>query len=153
MRVLIIICVTLLGHMLVAQEDLGKMTNVKIWKLLHEEMREVQGQMGNWQFIYEEYPMMLITDAGANRMRIMTPVIEESQLNEVHYKLMLEANFDRALDAKYAIYNTIVWSVFTHPLEELKIEQLKDAISQVAELSKTFGTTYTSTDMVFGGGN
>lgn len=138
-----------------AQEEIdqNKMTNVRIWKLLHEEMEGVQGQMGNWQFILRNRPMMIITDVGANRMRIMTPIIEETKLDSIHYKIMLEANFDKALDAKYAIFNTIVWSVFTHPLEELKKNQLKDAIEQVVTLSENFGTSYTSTDMVFGGGN
>ncbi len=153
-NVLLIILEVLFIPVMAQQQDVEeKMTNVKIWKILHEDMEEVHGQMGNWQFIVRQRPIMIITDAGANRMRVMTPVIEESQLDSVDYKIMLEANFDRALDAKYAIFNSIVWSVFTHPLEELQADQLKDAIEQVATLSENFGTSYTSTSMVFGGGN
>jgi hypothetical protein len=43
-----------------------------------------------------------------------------------------------------------VVSVFTHPLKELSREQLLNAIDQVIALSKTFGTTYSSTDLEFG---
>ena len=65
---------------------------------------------------------------------------------------MLEANFDRALDAKYSIYQDVVWSVYTHPLGELTVEQFKDALNQVARLSQNFGGSYTSTDWIFGDG-
>ncbi len=136
-----------------AQESEGKMTNVKMWKILHEDFEDVQGQMGNWQLKVRERPVLIITDVSANRMRIMSPIIEQKELKDEHYKLMLEANFDRALDSKYALFNTVVWSVYTHPLEELSGSQFKDALEQVVTLSENFGGSYTSTDMVFGGGN
>ncbi|MEP5612795.1 MAG: hypothetical protein ABJP45_11125 [Cyclobacteriaceae bacterium] len=132
------------------QEEM-KMTNVKIWKILHEDIEDVQGQMGNWQFMMRQRPVMIVTDVGANRMRIMSPIVEETELKEIHQKAMLEANFDRALDAKYATYNSVVWSVFTHPMEELTVPQFKDALDQVVTLSENFGSSYTSTDLVFGG--
>ncbi len=136
---------------LLAQDVDDKMTNVKMWKILHEDIEDVQGQMGNWQFMMRERPVMIITDVGANRMRIMSPIVEQKELKDEHFKVMLEANFDRALDSKYALFNSIVWSVFTHPLEELTTDQFKDALEQVVKLSENFGGSYTSTDMVFGG--
>ena len=136
-----------------AQDVSDKMTNVKMWKILHEDIDDVQGQMGNWQFMMRERPVMIITDVSANRMRIMSPIIEQKELKDEHFKVMLEANFDRALDSKYALFNSIVWSVYTHPLEELTTDQFKDALEQVVKLSENFGGSYTSTDMVFGGGN
>ncbi|MEP1095094.1 MAG: hypothetical protein ABJG78_08290 [Cyclobacteriaceae bacterium] len=139
----------LFTSILCAQET--KMTNVKMWTILHEDIEEVQGQMGNWQFMMRERPVMIVTDVSANRMRIMSPIVEETELKAEHYKILLEANFDRALDSKYAIFNAIVWAVFTHPLEELTTPQFKDALDQVVTLSENFGGTYTSTDMVFGG--
>lgn len=135
-----------------AQEPSEKMSNVRIWKILNEDVKELQGQMGNWQFMMRERPVMIITDPGANRMRIISPVVEEKDLQKDHFKIMMEANFDRALDAKYALYDSIVWTVFTHPLEELTSDQFKDAVEQVVKLSETFGSSYTSTDFVFGGG-
>jgi len=146
-----IACLFLLFCTLVQGQDDSKMTNVKMWKILHEDIEDVQGQMGNWQFMMRQRPVMIVTDVGANRMRIMSPIVEETELKEEHYKILLEANFDRALDSKYAIYNAIVWAVFTHPLEELTTPQFKDALDQVVTLSENFGGSYTSTDMVFGG--
>jgi len=66
---------------------------------------------------------------------------------------LLEANFDRALDAKYCLYEGFVCSVFTHPLKELQDHQFVDALQQVVNLANNYGTTFTSTDFVFGGDN
>ncbi len=150
MRIPIILTLFIWSASCFAQED--KMTNVKMWKILKEQVNDLEGQMGNWQFMVRERPVMIITDPGANRMRIVSPIIEQAKLTPEHYKVLLEANFDRALDAKYALYNQIVWSVFTHPLEELTTAQFTDAMEQVVRLSENFGTTFASTDFVFGGG-
>ncbi|MEM1124681.1 MAG: hypothetical protein AAGJ18_29850, partial [Bacteroidota bacterium] len=55
-----------------------------------------------------------------------------------------------ALDAKYALYSGFVVSLFTHPLQELTEDQFKDAVKQVAVAAQNFGTTYSSTDLIFG---
>ena len=152
-KTIIVSLFQLMVFVAVGQTAFDKMTNEKMQKILYREASEVQGDLGNWQFMYRSRPLLILTDATANRMRIMTPILEEKDLEKEQYKVMLEANFDRALDAKYAVYEEIVWSVFTHPLAELTVEQLKDAMGQVATLAENFGTTYTSTSLVFGGGN
>ena len=84
-------------------------------------------------------------------MRIFTFVTEASELEGEQVKSMLKANFHSALDAKYALSDGFVISVFTHPLKELTEGQAIDALKQVVMLAYTFGTTYTSTGWVFGG--
>lgn len=140
-----------LVQMAFGQNAFDDMTNEKIQKILYREAQDIEGQLGAWQFNYRQHQTMILTDENANRMRIMTPIIEEKDLEEEQYKIMLEANFDRALDAKYALFDGIVWAVFTHPLAELEVEQFKNAMNQVITLSETFGSTYNSTDFVFGG--
>jgi len=151
MRILFFSTFLVILHTASSQSAFDKMTNEKMQKILYREAENVEGEVGRWQFLFQEKPLMILTDENANRMRIMSPVIEEKDLEEDQYKLMLEANFDRALDAKYSIYEGVVWSVFTHPLGELTVEQFKDAMKQVAALSGNFGTTYNSTDFLFGG--
>ncbi|MEL6559038.1 MAG: hypothetical protein AAFQ94_12695 [Bacteroidota bacterium] len=136
-----------------AQSAFDKMTNEKMSKVLLREATEVEGKLGNWQVLYQETLLLVITDENYNRMRIITPVQEVAKLKEGELKILLESNFDKALDSKYAIFDDLVWSTFTHPLNELTVEQFKDAMKQVVMLSKTFGTTYTSTDFVFGTAN
>ncbi len=140
-----------------AQSAFDKMSNSKMEKILHREAQDVQRMPGSeevpgrWQVIYMERTLYIITDELANRMRVMTPVIEEGHLEMEDYKLVMEANFDRALDAKYSLYQGYLWSSFTHPLQELTVEQFKDAMRQVATLADRYGSSYSSTDMVFGG--
>lgn len=132
-----------------AQVDTREMSNERMGKVLEEEVGELNGGSGAWQFVYGEQPVVVVTDEAANRMRIFSPVVEEGDLEAGQMKKMLEANFHSALDAKYSLYEGFVVSVFTHPLRELTDEQLIDAARQVVVLARTFGTTYQSTDIIF----
>ena len=82
----------------------------------------------------------------------MTPVTSEDKLDAEELSRLLSANFDRALDAKYAISNETLWSVFTHPLAELTDEQFIGCVGQVVTLADNFGTSYSSSGLYFGGG-
>ena len=93
----------------------------------------------------------LITDEEANRMRLMAGIVETEKLSKEDLDILMEANYDRALDAKYAISDKILWSVYVHPLRELHEKQVVDALYQVFALVKNYGTSYASTDMIFGG--
>lgn len=128
------------------------MTNKKMHAIFKKEATNLEGDLGAWQMEYGQYFLIAITDESANRMRLFTPIIEEEKLERGQLRKMLEANFHSALDAKYALYKETVVSVFTHPLAELTEEQLIDAMRQVVTLANTFGTSYTSTGWVFGGG-
>ncbi len=128
------------------------MDNERMGKLLAEEFETLEGDLGAWQFTFGDHLVMVITDEAANRMRIFSPVIAEKDIDPEQYIKMLEANFHSALDAKYALYEGFVISVFTHPLRELRSEQFLDAARQVIILSATFGSTYQSTDMIFSPG-
>jgi len=103
------------------------------------------------EYQLDKVRIYLIADENANRMRLMAGVIEESKMSKEDLVKVLEANYDKALDAKYALSNEVLWSVFTHPLRELSPEQVVDALNQVRNLVNNYGTTYTSTDLVFGG--
>jgi len=127
------------------------MSNKKLQKILEETAEKIKGKTGLWTVTYGELPLLVVTDERANRMRIFTFVTEESELEAEHIKSMLKANFHSALDAKYAISDGFVISVYTHPLKELTETQAIDALKQVVTLAYTFGTTYTSTGWVFGG--
>ena len=126
-----------------------KMNNAKLGKIIKEQSAEVEGKAGYWQFKYKNTYLLLITDEKHNRMRLITPIIEEEKLPENYFKNALRANFHTALDVKYALADGMMWCVFIHPLKELSEEQVIDAMSQVYYGAMTFGTTYSSTDLVF----
>lgn len=138
-----------------AQSAFDKMSSEKMEKILHRHATEVttipgSEEPGRWKIIFMNRELFVITDEPANRMRILTPIIEEENLDTDDLKVLLEANFDRALDAKYSLYQGFLWSSYTHPLQQLTVEQLKDALKQVATLADRYGDTYSSTDLVFG---
>lgn len=108
---------------------------------------------GSWKFKISRRPVLIVTDLRNNRMRIMSPVTKLAGLPEGALQRMMQANFDTALDARYAIARGIVWATFIHPLSELHDRQFISAIGQTVNLGITFGKTFSSGAMSFGGGD
>jgi len=104
-----------------------------------------------FQFLYKRKLLICVYDESANRMRIMTPIIERAEIGEEELLNAMVANYHSALDVRYALSDEMVWSVYTHPLKSLAIPQLKDAVLQVYRAAITFGSTYSSSDLVFPG--
>ncbi len=111
----------------------------------------IQGKNGSWHFFIKDVQMLSITDTKNNRMRIISPIADSNSLNNELIKAALVANFHTALDVKYAVSDGVLWSVFIHPLKELSKNQVKDAVSQVYYANINFGTTFSSTALVFPG--
>ncbi len=130
-----------------------QMDNSKLQEIIKKNADTLGGVSGNWKFLHKEIPMLCVTDATNNRMRIISPITESKNLDKDLLLDSMTANFHSALDVKYAISNGILWSVYIHPLKELTPEQTENAISQVYYAAKTFGTTFSSTALIFGGGN
>lgn len=82
-------------------------------------------------------------------MRIMAPigVVEELDADLLH--VLLQANYDRALDARYAMRGNELWSVVVHPLATLATDDLPSLFDQVTTLVKNTGSTFASTELVF----
>ncbi len=104
------------------------------------------------QFTYDGAVLMCISDSAADRMRIISPIIELSEIEGEQLILALAANFHTALDARYAISDGVVYAAYIHPLRPLSDEEVHSAIRQVARARNTFGDEYTSGELFFGGG-
>ncbi len=126
------------------------MTNNLLQEIINQKADTIGGVMGNWKFIYKKIPMLCVTDEQNNRMRIISPITESANLDKDLLLDSMTANFHSALDVKYAISNGILWSVYIHPLKELSSEQVESAMSQVYYAAKNFGTTFSSTALLFG---
>lgn len=128
------------------------MSNTQLHQLLRKEADSIVGTRSNYsEFIKHERSIICISDSIANRMRIISPITKVDQLSAQHIVASLAANFHTALDVKYAVSDGVMWSVFIHPLKELSVEQVKDALAQVHNANINFGTTYQSTQLIFGG--
>ncbi|MGE0567100.1 MAG: hypothetical protein AB7O73_04065 [Bacteroidia bacterium] len=126
--------------------------NLRLDKLIKQQAEVIKSQLGYWELKFENRYIIIVTDETHNRMRIISAIIEEKKIKKNELIVLLSANFDKALDAKYAIYNGYLWSVFTHPFGELEDEQFIDALKQVKTLADNYGGSYTSSDLIFGGG-
>ncbi|MDC8003975.1 hypothetical protein POV27_07915 [Aureisphaera galaxeae] len=144
--------ILLLFALLLSTISFSQMNNDRLETLLTEKVDSIDGISGRWQLVYNELPMMVITDETNDRMRIIAPIVEVDKLNEEILLDCLAANFHTALDVKYALSNDIMWSVFIHPLSPLSDKELNSAVDQVYYAAINFGTTYTSTPLLFGGG-
>ncbi len=131
----------------------AQMNNDRLETLLTEKVDSINGVSGRWQLVYNELPMMVITDENNDRMRIIAPIVDANKLNEDILLDCLVANFHSALDVKYALSNDIIWSVFIHPLGPLTDKELNNAVDQVYYAAVNFGSSYSSTPLLFGGGN
>jgi len=129
------------------------MNNEIMEKLLKETVEFMEGEAGNWQMIYRERLVFILTDETNNRMRIFSPFVETDSLQTGEKDQLLVANFHSALDAKYCIFEGLVMSIYTHPLRELTKDQLLDALLQVVTLADNFRGSFSSTDLIFSPGN
>ena len=94
----------------------------------------------------------VMTDERADRMRIMIPIRRFNTQNLENLQLaliVLQANYDRALDARYAVHDGLLWSAFIHPLGSLTPKDLQNALQQVKTLAENTGTSYSSSPMIF----
>lgn len=118
-------------------------------KLLESYLKELEGEKGFWRGNRDEVPVFVFSDDEHDRMRIMAPigVVEELDADLLH--VLLQANYDRALDARYAMRNKEIWAVVVHPLATLATDDLPNLFDQVVMLVKNTGTTFASTELVF----
>lgn len=129
------------------------MTLDRLNELLHQLDGDLIQDGPSWQLEFQGRLMIVIADGSADRMRIMTPVTETSDLDQAELYRLLQANFDSALDARYAVAQDVLWSVFIHPLSPLDEAQLANALFQVYSAAATFGTSYSSGQFTYGGGD
>ncbi len=105
------------------------------------------------EFTLEDIPVIVIADARADRMRAMVPIASAEGLAQADLLRLMQANFDAALDARYAVANGRLWGVFIHPLSPLQKDHFLSGLVQTITVARTYGTAYTSGGAVFGGGD
>ncbi|MEO0756380.1 MAG: hypothetical protein AAFY78_05845 [Cyanobacteria bacterium J06648_16] len=133
----------------VTPDALAEMSIERLDQILQSEANDLQGGNGQWQMTVEGQTVIVLADATNNRMRIVAPVVPTSSLSSEQIQAMLVANFHSALDARYAVSNGNVVSIFVHPLSTLQETDLRSGLRQVAVLADTFGSSYSSGGLGF----
>ncbi|MHA7857270.1 MAG: type III secretion system chaperone family protein [Henriciella sp.] len=104
-------------------------------------------------FTIDDTMVTLVFDVNADRMRLFSQIRPSDGLSGPQLRRLMQANFDTALDARYAVAQGQLWSTFMHRLTSLTQEDFVSALAQTVTLVKTFGTTFSSGAMSFGGGD
>lgn len=95
-------------------------------------------------------------DLSIDRMRVVAPVVSLNEADKLGttaptlLERMLTANYHSALDPRYALEYGIVMSSFLHPLSTIGEGQFYSALQQVTEMVWTFGTSFSSSELVYG---
>lgn len=131
----------------------AEMTLERLTEIVRAVDPDVQVAGPAMQFTVEDIPIIVVTDPTADRMRAMVPIRSAKGLSAEDMQRMMQANFDSALDARYAVAKERLWSVFIHPLSPLGKNEFLSGIGQVVNLATTYGGAYTSGALTFGGGD
>ena len=131
----------------------GAMTLERLAGIVKAVDADVVAQGPTLQFAIDGIPVMIVADAAADRMRAMVPIASADGLSTEDLLRLMQANFDTALDARYAVANGRLWGVFIHPLSPLEKDQLISALVQTVNVARTYGQTYSGGAQVFGGGD
>lgn len=105
------------------------------------------------EFTIQDIPVIVVADPRADRMRAMVPIRSSDGLEPEELMRLMQANFDSALDARYAVARGRLWGVFIHPLSPLEQDQFLSALVQTVNVARTYGQTYSGGAQVFGGGD
>lgn len=129
------------------------MTTERLGELITLVDEEAVNEGVSWYFHIEELEAVVVYDENADRMRIMIPIGPTDSIEKEELLRLMQANFDSALDARYAIANDGLWGVFIHPLSTLTDEEFLVGIGQTANVVMSYGTSYSSGLFIFGNGD
>lgn len=136
-----------------AQEAEPHMTVPRMAEIVLALDPDARTSRNSFEFLVDDIPVLIVFDVRANRMRAMVPIRSAEGMTADEMRRVMQANFDSALDARYAVANGRLWGIFIHPFKELERDQLISGVAQTVNVAKTYGTLYTSGAGQFGAGD
>jgi hypothetical protein len=152
-RLALAFAVFLITSPLQAQETSPNMTPDRLLDILLALDPETRPSGNGVELTIEDVPVLVIVDPLADRMRAMVPIRAVDGMTPEDLERVMQANFDTALDARYAVANGRLWGVYIHPLSPLRRDQLISGLGQTVNLALTYGGLFTGGALSFGGGD
>jgi len=134
-----------------SEQGSNRMSPEKLHAVISDYAKNAKVTNNLISFEYQETKIYCIWDANADRMRMISPIANLSDLSSELLELALKANYHTVLDARYAIGDGVLYSAFIHPLSPITNLEIESAIRQVSTAALTFGTSFTSGELVFPG--
>lgn len=128
----------------------GTMTVAEMESIFASQVDAIEGPPGAIRTRVDDISVYLISDELRDRMRIVAPIAHTDGVDPRVFNVLLEANFDRTLDARYGISEGVVYAVFLHPLSSLTPALIQSGFEQVLSLWRTYGTTFSGGTLEFG---
>lgn len=156
MRAILLFVLICAASVLRAQDTLvpeAPMTIARLATIIEALDPEAQQRGPTIEFTIQDIPVIVIADPVADRMRAMVPIRSAADLEQAELMRLMQANFDSALDARYAVAQGRLWGVFIHPLSPLEREQLISGLAQTVNVALTYGQSYSGGASLFGGGD
>lgn len=156
MRVIMVLLLLCLSPALGAQEapsPEAPMTMTRLAEIITALDPQAEQRGPTIEFTIQDIPVIVIADPTADRMRAMVPIRSATELAPEELMRLMQANFDSALDARYAVAQGRLWGVFIHPLSPLQRDQLISGLAQTVNVALTYGQSYSGGAQLFGGGD
>ena len=152
-RLVLAFALFLIANPLSAQDNNPNMTPDRLLDILLALDPETRPSGNGVELTIEDVPVLVIVDPVADRMRAMVPIRTVEGMSAEDLERVMQANFDTALDARYAVANGRLWGVYIHPLSPLRRDQLISGLGQTVNLALTYGGLFTGGALSFGGGD
>ena len=149
----IAVTVSILLSMNVAARAEEPMTLERLTEIVRAVDPEAEFAGNAMRLTVENIPVVVVTDPVSDRMRAMVSIRSIDGVDPEELFRMMQANFDSALDARYAIGQGRLISVFIHPLSPLGKNEFLSGVGQVVNLALTYGSAYTGGALTYGGGD
>jgi hypothetical protein len=125
------------------------MTQERMEIIFSDQVDAIMGPPGAIQTQVDGINVYLLSDPTNDRMRIIAPIAMVARLDPRVLGVLLVANFNNTLDARYAISEGVIYATFLHPISSLSPELVSSAFAQVLSLAKTFGSTYSAGEIEY----
>ncbi len=129
------------------------MTLERLGQIIFALDEHAQSSGPHFQMTIGDIPVVVLTDATADRMRAMVPIRAAKDMTAEEVLRVMQANFDTALDARYAIAQGKLWGTFIHPLSSLQKDEFISGLGQTVNIAKTYGTLFSGGSLAFNGGD
>ncbi len=88
---------------------------------------------GQWQLEAENWRVLVLTSVERDWLRIMVPIMPQAEALPLIQQL-LEANFDRTRETRFALGNGLLWGMYQHRLSSVSAPDLHSALEQLKVL-------------------
>lgn len=124
------------------------MNSERLTALLEESAVIQERREGFWNVDYLDRNL-LIVNKPVDLLRIMTPILPAEDVDVAILFQVLQANFERTRNARYALQGDYLWAAFGYTFEALTELEIMTAMDQVTLLADTFGATFSASLITF----